>query len=155
MVTWLCAEVLPKTHQPEHVEAAVYDRFRALRIEPPTADRVLRFVKSALSTFEQQFCQSVVERLSEPTRKGLEALLTVEASEPDTEDAESGQSPNRVVLHELRADSGRATLDGVNPTWMTPGATRKKAFVIRQVTKGLFVLLSLRVYSFWQGMVLR
>jgi hypothetical protein len=77
MVTWLCAEILPTTHQPEHVEAAVYDRFRALRIEPPTPDRVLRFVKSALATFEQQFCQSVVELLSEPTRERLEALLTM------------------------------------------------------------------------------
>jgi TnpA family transposase len=113
MVTWLCAEILPTTHQPEHVEAAVYDRFRALRIEPPTADRVLRLVKSALSTFEQQFSQSVVERLTDPTRERLEALLTVEASEPDTEDSESGQSPSRVGLHELRADSGRATLDNL------------------------------------------
>jgi hypothetical protein len=43
----------------------------------------------------------------------LEALLAAEPSETEEGAPEFGQSPNRIVLQELRADPGRATLENL------------------------------------------
>lgn len=90
---------------------AVYGWWREHRSAPPTPDRLDRLVKSALHLFEQRVCDQVLQRLSPPTRTTLEALLL-----PPGDDAEApGPLPQpgveSILLHDLRADPGRATLD--------------------------------------------
>jgi hypothetical protein len=70
-------------------------------------------VKSAVSPFAQPCCQTVVPRLSETTRERLAAVLTAEPSETAAGAPECRQSPHRVVLQELRAAPGRATLENL------------------------------------------
>ncbi len=109
---WLVEHVLRRDQQPEHLRAAVYERCRALHIEPPTEGRVDRLIASAARTHEDRFCRSVLDRLQAESLERMDALL-------DTEDSESvlrgGGVSDRAhsFLHELKADPGRIGLDTV------------------------------------------
>jgi TnpA family transposase len=114
LVTWLCAHVLPTTLRPEALLAAAYERLRDLRIEPPTRDRLDRLGRSALHAFEQRLCTDVLHRLAPSTRTALDMLLAPEPSErDDTSGDDVSPSGGRALLHELRADAGRATLENL------------------------------------------
>ena len=52
LINWLCDQCLPHTRRFEHIESAAYERLRALRIEPPTPERLARLLRSALHTFD-------------------------------------------------------------------------------------------------------
>lgn len=111
--TWLGEQVLPTTVRLETIVAAAYERLRALRIEPPTRDRLDRVIRSALHAFEQRVCTDVVRQLSSETRTALETLLTADGPGPQPsapESEETSPSSSRALLYELRADAGRATL---------------------------------------------
>jgi len=64
---WLCAEVLPHDQRPEHLLEAVRQHLRAVRIEPPTAERLDRVVRSAIAQFEEQVTRQVMARLLAPS----------------------------------------------------------------------------------------
>src|SRR5258708_39618723 len=72
---WLVAQVLPREHREDHVREAVFDRCRALRVEPPSAGRVDRLIRSAFHTFEERWCASVFEQLTAATQLALDELL--------------------------------------------------------------------------------
>lgn len=55
MINWLCQFVLYHNHEMNYVEEQVYQRFRDLRIEPPTPDRIERLIHSAINTYEKRF----------------------------------------------------------------------------------------------------
>jgi len=67
MIAHLIAHDLPTDHQIEHLKVRVYARFRELQIEPPMPDRVERLVRSALRTYEQQFCAAIHAQRSSDT----------------------------------------------------------------------------------------
>jgi hypothetical protein len=95
------------------VKEALYQRCREIRIEPPTPERVERLIRSALQQFENQLGERVLHRLSPATRKKLGALLTADESEEnDTQTSETPAS-GPAVLHDLRADPGRPSLDNL------------------------------------------
>jgi len=93
--------------QMDRLKAAVDDRCRFLRIEPPTPDRIERLIRSAIAQYERKFCEALLSRLSPETQAQLNALLL--PSEPSSQETE--QEPSRGLLHELRADPGRASLE--------------------------------------------
>ena len=68
LVIWLCEQVLPSVCNSKYIEETAYQRFRELRIEPPTPDRVGRFIKSAVHSFETRFYGCILQRLSETTQ---------------------------------------------------------------------------------------
>ncbi|MGI8412259.1 MAG: Tn3 family transposase [Solirubrobacteraceae bacterium] len=117
LAAWLCQAVLPHEHRPEQLQAAVYARCRACRIEPPADGRVDRVVHSALHTYEDALFRMVLERLGTEGLARIDALLAPEepldatntgATEPvGTRDAGNG------TLQELKADAGRMQLDNV------------------------------------------
>ena len=109
LINWLCDQCLPHTRRFEHIESAAYERLRALRIEPPTPERLARLLRSALHTFDQRFCATVYGRLSPTTQARLDALLNPATEDADTADTASGSG--RTALQALRADPGPATLD--------------------------------------------
>lgn len=110
LVKWLCDYILSETRNPQYIEESVYQRFRELRIEPPTPDRVDRFIKSAVHTYETCFHEKIFQRLSPSRQNQLENLLLPgKADNNQNKDPDSGYS----VLQELRSDPGRATLDNL------------------------------------------
>ena len=60
----------------EHLKVIVAGRFRDLKIEPPTMDRLERLIRSACSTYEQQLFADILQRLPLTTRTLLDELLT-------------------------------------------------------------------------------
>ena len=113
LCTWLCDQVLSTTHRLEHMRETLYQRCRDIRIEPPTSDRVERLIRSALQQFEIQLGERVLHHLSSSTRQKLDALLA--ADDPTTDEAPTSDPPEsgQAVLHDLRADPGRASLDNL------------------------------------------
>ena len=111
---WLTEQVLPTTVRLDTILAAAYERLRDLRIEPPTRERLDRLVRSALHAFEQRVCTDVLHHLSPSTRMALETLLAPEVrAQHDADGDETSPAGGRALLHELRADAGRATLDNL------------------------------------------
>jgi hypothetical protein len=96
---WLREHVIAQERHPERILEAALQRFRELKIEPPTADRLERMLRSTLRTFEDDFGQQIINLLSPATTTRLDALL--ETSSPDS----AG-----VPLHDLRADPGPASI---------------------------------------------
>jgi hypothetical protein len=72
---WLEQHVIPREHRASHLKDAASQRLRALRIEPPSPDRLGRLIRSALHTHETRLCAQVLARLSPTTLAQLDALL--------------------------------------------------------------------------------
>ena len=109
LVAWLGTQEIVYERQIEPVKAAAYARCRALRIEPPSPDRVDRLVRSAMHTAEERVCAAVHARLPSAALAEMDALLdTTRLAEASTF-AETGDMP----LHTLKADPGRIGLESV------------------------------------------
>ncbi len=109
---WLVEHVLHRDQQPEHLRAAVFERCRALRVEPPTEGRVDRLIASAARAHEDRFCRSVLDRLPAESLERMDALLDPEDSEPLPQQG-GASDRGHSFLHELKADPGRIGLDSV------------------------------------------
>lgn len=114
LATWLLEEVAPYEYDAERLTEAASTRLRSLKIEPPTPGRLNRLVRSALRSYDERFCQTTLERLSESSIVEMDALL----SEPDvSEDSASagaggGASGQKLpTLARLRNDPGRASAE--------------------------------------------
>ena len=106
---WLDEHVLHQDRQMERLRDSLLERCRALRIEPPTLDRLDRLIRSAIHQHEERFCSALWARLSAETQTQLDALLLPAESFNDPVGLESG----RALLQELRSDPGRASLESV------------------------------------------
>ena len=86
-----------------------YNRFRELRIEPPTNDQMNRIVKSAISTYEKIFFNETLGYLSEDSISKMNMLIndliSLEETNYHTEDI--------LTFSELRSDPGRIGLDSI------------------------------------------
>lgn len=110
---WLCDQVLTQERDYEHLKDAVYHRCRELKIEPPTAERIDRLVRSATRKADEKFCAEILSRLAPENQTRLDALLQ---SAPDEEDKQRNRSENnselqRAIWQELKTDPGRASTD--------------------------------------------
>ena len=114
LAAWLREHVVASDQQVEAVTAAVYARLRALTIEPPTPDRVERIVRSAIHTYEDQLCATVLARLSPSTLDALDALLAGD-DDPDSaaNSGEEHRASAQVTFLDLKADPGRISLDSM------------------------------------------
>jgi hypothetical protein len=113
LVTWLCEQILPTTRRTDHLKEAVAQRCRDLRIKPPTSERMDRLIRSAVHREDTRVGNRILHRLSVMTQGQLDALLG--PAEAPISDPDSAAAPalERALLHELRADPGRATLDNL------------------------------------------
>lgn len=102
IAAWLQENILPHTQHLEALLTAVYDRYRSLKIEPPTRGRVERQVRSALHQYTEQFCETITSKLSAETQAHLDALLVWESTDDDV----TSRSP----FGRLKTDSGMANL---------------------------------------------
>jgi TnpA family transposase len=93
MSAWLVEQVLATDQHPDHLREQVLTRFKALKIEPPTADRLERLIRSAGAAFEQTFCTQTSQRLSNFTRERLDALVA-QSELADEEEADDPTPPD-------------------------------------------------------------
>ena len=104
---WLRGEVLPVDHKPEHLGEAALDWCRRNRIEPPSAARLERILRSSLNGYEKEFFAASYEKIPDPCRGAMDRLLRT----PDNQ--EEGTGVGATPLAELRADPGRPSLESV------------------------------------------
>jgi len=107
LTTYLSEHVVPQAWTDEQVKAAVYQRLRALAIEPPTSERLDRIIASAAHTFEEHFCAATLEQLPAATLTQMDALLSQAAEDDEAED------PERSPFQQLKIDPGRVGIDNV------------------------------------------
>jgi hypothetical protein len=114
MVDWLKAEIIPTEQRIEPISELVYQRFRELQIEPPTKGRVERLVKSAIASYENNFCSSTLKKLTPEIIQKIDILLSTEDTE-ETEDDESASSSDKKIKMSdfafLKTDPGAVGLD--------------------------------------------
>ena len=111
---WLRDQVSTAGGVPEHLAALLNARCRELSIEPPSADRSERIVRTAIYAYDDRFYATILDRLTPATRTRLEALLQP-AGNKNEESANNkepvGTAP-ALLLH-LRDDPGRPSLASV------------------------------------------
>lgn len=114
LTEWLAAQVLAYDLKIESLLTAAYQRLRALKIEPPTPERLERITRSAMRTFEERFCATTVLSLSPATIERLDALISPEVSDTDAQAGiEESSSTLTTPLAALKADPGRIGLDSL------------------------------------------
>ena len=112
LVPWLRDHAVARTRNSAELAAEAEARCRALRIEPPTPDRIARVVRAATRAYEDRHVAAVHARLTPAMRVGLDALLQPSGPEAATE-AENGTLPDGRLdapLIHLRAGPGRASV---------------------------------------------
>ncbi|MDP9474213.1 MAG: Tn3 family transposase [Actinomycetota bacterium] len=117
LADWLLGEVAPREYDPERLTEAAYARLRALKVEPPTPQRVERAARSALRRYDERFREQTLSRLPPRAIAELDALLLGPDARPTAPsgadvpgEASSGEA-EEATLSRLRADPGRASLE--------------------------------------------
>lgn len=95
--------------QESHLETIVYQRFRELKLEPPSLKQVKRLISSAIRTTEATFCDNLLQKLLVDTRVKMDTLLKTEAILPNDDSTHFKQS----VFSFLKSDPGRVGLESL------------------------------------------
>jgi hypothetical protein len=120
MSSWLIGTHLASDQNLDHLKAKVLAEFHARQIEPPTADRIERLIRSACATYEQTLFASVMQCLSPETRTRLDALLDrsmqVEEQDELVDDEASSKDPSRrevITWGDLKTNPGAVGLESL------------------------------------------
>ena len=108
---WLRDAVAPRTRDMDELATEAEARCRALRVEPPSPERVARIVRAAVRAHDERRYAAVHARLSAEIRARLDALL--QAASPETADAagaETDPETQAAPLIHLRSGPGRASV---------------------------------------------
>jgi len=105
----LAATVCERERRVELVRDELLAHCRMERIEPPTAGRVDRIVRSALRASEQTLTVRISSRLMPATIAGLEALIS--SDEDDADGEEGGRAPGLTLLARIKQEPGNVSLD--------------------------------------------
>lgn len=111
MTEWLSKQVFYNDADLETLKEKAYKRFRKLRIEPPTPDRLDRITRSSLHSYENQFFQETFDKLSKDTLTKMDDLIS-ELTVYEESDFDY-KSNNSLSFSELRSDPGRIGIDSV------------------------------------------
>lgn len=107
LVTWLREKVVPQQRQMEALLTLVYAHCQTLHIEPPVREQLLRLIRSALATHDEQFCHDTLRKLTPEMQHRLDELVTVVTQSED--ESTSSRSP----LQDLKLDPGRLSLETI------------------------------------------
>ncbi len=113
MTNWLVQQVLGSEQDLEHLEALVQERFRELRVEPPTTARIDRLIRSAIRTYETNFFSGTLQKLSAETLAQIDALLNTNDTIDSGETTSEPTTRKTSAFHELKTDPGRVGLESV------------------------------------------
>jgi hypothetical protein len=73
---WLGKNALYHDLDYEHIKVVAYNKFRELRVEPPTPDRIDRIIRSAISSYETKFFQETYQQLSKISMEQMDILIS-------------------------------------------------------------------------------
>lgn len=62
---WFTGQVATVGTDPDHLVVLLEGRCREILIEPPSADRVDRIIRAAISAHDERFCAGIRDRLAE------------------------------------------------------------------------------------------
>jgi hypothetical protein len=115
---WLRDNVVAETRDHGRLAEKLEERCRALRIEPPTPDRVGRIVRGAVRAYEDRLHAAIHAQLPPEVRERLDALLwplPAGTGANDGEDEIAGQAAPgaRALLNFVRGDPGKAGVAAV------------------------------------------
>lgn len=105
---WLSENVLAFDRNEQHLSETVYQRLRELKIEPPTAERVERLIRSALHSYEQNFCATTSSQIPSETKAKIDAILNTDQGLEEQSTQSQGEDFNN-----LKTDPGRVGLDSL------------------------------------------
>ncbi len=108
LIAWLCEFVLAYDRQASSLEAAVYQRLRELKLEPPIPEAVERLIRSAVVTTEKEFCAGIFNQIESETLTKMDALLNTQDA-LDDDQSQFKQS----VFNFLKTDPGRTSLKSI------------------------------------------
>jgi TnpA family transposase len=122
MKSWLISEKLASDQNIEHLKEVITKRFRQLKVEPPTIDRLERLIRSGCNTYEQTLFAQIMQRLPPPTRTLLDDLLArslataeqeeqVQDDEPTRPASQTRQAP--ITWQNLKTNPGAVGLESV------------------------------------------
>jgi len=140
LTAWLSQFVAHAERRPDRVREELLAEFRQLRIEPPTAGRLLRMVRSALRTAEQNWASRIAERLGTAATARLFNLITV-GEDNDGEDDGAGS-----LLSLIKASPGNVSLES-----MMTEIDKLKAVRALDLPGGLFGDVAPRVLDGWRA----
>ncbi len=107
LTEWLSNHAVSDNRDMVELASALERRCRALKIEPPGADRIERIVRAALLAYDERFCAEIHRHLPSDTPKRLDALLRPAAAAEQTIPADDEpDGPVPAVLMHLRSDPG-------------------------------------------------
>jgi TnpA family transposase len=109
---WLEGQALTLERRHDRLLASAGERCRALKLEPPSPERLDRLVRSVLRRHEEAFSAAVLARLPPETAAGLDALLRPPVPGGAEDGAEDGRDPPPLLA--LRAGTGQASLQSVS-----------------------------------------
>lgn len=109
---WLIETVLDHTQDAESLKEKALAQFRQRKIEPPSDNALDALIKSAIHQHEEKFYEQTLQRLSEVSKKRMDASMEAWAKMDD------------VFIEDTQTeDMGRMTFSQIN---MGPGRASKK-----------------------------
>jgi len=109
MLSELLQSHVPLASKLENLTGILYESCRDLKIEPPSAERVERIIRTAISVHDERFCAGIFGSLSKEAQLQLDALL--KPADRDCDPLDADKTP--AILLWLRSDPGRPSLAGV------------------------------------------
>ncbi len=98
---WLRQAILPSEQNTHHLEEIVLDWCREHHIEPPTAQRIERLIRSALHRHESAFFDTILQQLPPSTRARFDGLLVPVESECPAEETSDDPAIVATVFSQL------------------------------------------------------
>lgn len=139
---WLAEAVAHAERRADRVREELLAEFRRVRIEPPTAGRVLRMVRSALHTAEVDWASRISGRLDPAARARL--LNLVAGGEDD--DADGAEEGSASVLALIKSSPGNVSLGS-----MMSEVGKLQAVRALDLPAGLFADVAPKVLAGWCG----
>ncbi|SHE40489.1 Transposase and inactivated derivatives, TnpA family [Seinonella peptonophila] len=107
LIDWIQEELLSENIDLDWVKEQVLVKLRAIQMEPPTPDRLIRFLRSIIHQFEEKFFESTYSQLSIMSINRMNHLihLWTETNDDVVSDEEA------LTFRELISDPGRVGVD--------------------------------------------
>jgi hypothetical protein len=138
---WLASNVAHAERRPDRVREYLLAQFRSERIEPPTSGRVLRMVRSALRTAEQDWAVRIAGRVDQVTTARLLNLVVTGGDDDD-----SGAGGVETVLGLIKSSPGNVSLDS-----MMTEIAKLEAVRALGLPAGLFADVAPKVLDGWRA----
>lgn len=111
MSLWLQSDVLAGAPESKHLEDIALNWYRERRIESPARVNCERFIRAAVSAFENELFTSIATQLSPETRQSIDALLTL--SDRIDDEASALDDDTVASLTTLKADPRRPGVESI------------------------------------------